>query len=98
MFAVLDPKTTKSLQLELVKLVPSLNNWHSLSYSEENKLLDEMLPNRREIERLTATDTELKKRLREELDKRIERIFLGWLDKHVGPTARRDIADKFIPR
>jgi len=98
MFDILDSKTIKSLQLQLVKLVPSLNNWHSLSYSEEEKLLDKMLPNRSEIARVTANDPELKKQLRDELDKQLERIFLPWLVKHVGTADRLQIADKFIPR
>jgi len=91
-------KRSEAIRLQLVKLVPNLNNWHSLSYSEERKLLDKMLPNRYEIEVRTANDPELKKLLRDELDNQLERIFMGWLIKHVGSSDRRDIADKFIPR
>jgi hypothetical protein len=92
MFDVLDMKTRKTLAEQLRKLVPSLNNWRSLPSSEEERLLDKMLPNRREIEHLTSNNAELRKQLREELDEQLERIFWGT----IASMDREEIVDKFI--
>jgi len=91
-------KKSEELRVQLVKLVPRLNQYRSIPYSDEQKLLDKMLPNRIEIERLTNADPELKKRLRKELEEQLWRLYLGWQVKSVGGIDQRVIVDKFIPQ
>jgi len=93
-----NPKKVEELCVQLVKLVPRLNNWRSLSYTEEQKLREKMLPNRFEIESMTATNPELKKQLRKELYERLWDIYVGWPIKSVTSLDIKDMVNILIPQ